>query len=256
MTRVKSFYTFIDFLKDCIVGTRVSYPVRDSLPRDHYKIKLHNPSTIKEIEYEKFDYNIIKPNINPYADALVNEMWPFLRMLWRTRGGYDAEIKYNPEIDLREFGTQFGPGMYTATFKFNIDDKGIWNADFDFKLNQHHRNPDDDHKSREQKREGAFYAQDYSRITSNTAKRARKLAKPIWSVEDGRDDSQYGDMLKEEVYLNKTIDFSFDYHYIGEGNWGDDINYQIAVPDKSLVAIPEKEAMADIPISFNKKVVQ
>ena len=253
MTRVKSFYTFLDFLKDGITGARVSYPVRDSLPRDHYKINLHNPSTIKEIEYEKFDYNIIKPNINPFADALVNEMWPFFRMIWRTRGGYDAEIKFNPEIDLREFGTQFGPGMYTAVFKFNIDDLGIWKADFNFEFNQKIRNPDDDHKSREKEREGAFYAQDYSRITSNTAKRARKLAKPNWSVEDGRDDSQFGDMLKEEVFLNQNFDFSFIYQYIGEGNWGNTADYEIAVPNKSSMAIPEKEVMFAIPISSIKK---
>jgi hypothetical protein len=253
MTRVKSFYTFLDFLKDGITGARVSYPVRDSLPRDHYKINLHNPSTIKEIEYEKFDYNIIKPNINPFADALVNEMWPFFRMIWRTRGGYDAEIKFNPEIDLREFGTQFGPGMYTAVFKFNIDDLGIWKANFNFEFNQKIRNPDDDHKSREKEREGAFYAQDYSRITSNTAKRARKLAKPNWSVEDGRDDSQFGDMLKEEVFLNQNFDFSFIYQYIGEGNWGNTADYEIAVPNKSSMAIPEKEVMFAIPISSIKK---
>jgi radical SAM superfamily enzyme YgiQ (UPF0313 family) len=253
MTRVKSFYTFIDFLKNCVKSGRISYPVRDSLPRDHYKITLHNPSTIKEVEYEKFDYNIIKPNINPFADALVNEMWPLFRMLWKTRGGYDAEIKFNPEIDLREFGTQFGPGMYTAIFKFNIDDSGLWKADFNFKFDQKIRNPDDDHKSREKEREGAFYAQDYSRITSNTAKRARKLAKPNWSVEDGRDDSQFGDMLKEEVFLNQNFDFSFDYQYIGEGNWGNTAAYEIAVPDKSSVTIPEKEVMFAIPISSIKK---
>jgi Radical SAM superfamily/B12 binding domain len=254
MTRVKSFYTFLDLAKGC-TDVPFSYPMRDSLVREHYVIKLNNPSTIKEIEYEKFDYSIIKPNINPFADTLVNEMWPFFRMLWRTRGGYEAEIKFNPDIDLREFGTQFGPGMYSATFKFSISDAGIWNADFDFKLNQNIRNPDEDHKAREKEREGAFYAQDYSRITSNTAKRARKLAKPNWSIDSGRDPSQFGDMLKEEVYLNKTIDFSFDYHYVGQGNWGDAMDYMIAVPDKSSVTIPEKEAMVYIPISINKKVV-
>jgi hypothetical protein len=173
-------------------------------------------------------------------------------MLWRTRGGYDADIKFNPEIDLREFGTQFGPGMYTAIFKFSINDLGIWSANFDFKFNQKIRNPDEDHKSREKEREGAFYAQDYSRITSNTAKRARKLAKPNWSVEAGRDDSQFGDMLKEEEKLNSTLDFSFDYHYTSVGDWGN-ASYAINVPNKTSVEIPEKETMFTIPISSIKK---
>ena len=72
----------------------------------HYKIKLNNPETRRDIEYEQFDYNIIKPNITPFADTLVNEMWPFFRQLWRMRGGYEAEVYFNPEIDLKEFGNQ------------------------------------------------------------------------------------------------------------------------------------------------------
>jgi hypothetical protein len=180
-------------------------------------------------------------------------MWPFFRLLWKTRGGYDAEIKFNPEIDLREFGTQFGPGLYSAVFKFKINGIGVWNADFSFEFEQKVRNPDDDHKSREKEREGAFYAQDYSRITSNTAKRARKLAKPNWSDEVGRDDSQFGDMLKEEVLLNQTMDFSFTYQYTGSGNWGNIADYKIPVPNKSAVVIPEKEVMVAIPISSIKK---
>ncbi len=58
-------------------------------------------------------------------------MWPFFRMLWRTRGGFNAVVKFNPEIDIKEFGWQFGPGMYNATYIFSITDDGKWFADFD-----------------------------------------------------------------------------------------------------------------------------
>jgi hypothetical protein len=230
MTRVKAFHMFLDLAKGC-TAVPFGYPIRDSLAKEHYVIKLDNPKTIKEIEYEKFDYNIIKPNINPFADSLVNEMWPFFRMLWRTRGGYEAEVKFNPDIDLREFGSQYGPGMYTAVFKFKIDDLGQWTADFDFEFNQID-NPYDDRARPPEGRKGPFYAQDYSRMMSNTAARARKLAKPTWSADTGRGDSDFWELLKEEEHLNTTIDFSFKHRYQGTGNWGDQSQYEISVPDK------------------------
>jgi len=68
-------------------------------------------------------------------------------------------------------------------------------------------------------RKGPFYAQDYSRMMSNTAIRARKLAKPSWGI-NGRDDTDFGELLREEEVLNKTIDFSFKYHYVDRGDWG------------------------------------
>lgn len=251
MTRVKTFHMFIDFMKGC-TEQHFDYPIRYSLAKEHYEIKLHRPNLIKEVEYEKFDYNIIKPNINPFADALVNEMWPFFRMLWKTRGGYDAVVKFNPEIDLREFGSQFGPGMYTATFKFSINDAGKWSADFDYEFNQID-NPYDDRPVAEG-RKGPFYAQDYSRMTTNTATRARKLAKPTWSDETGRSDSDFWEMLLEEERLNKTTDFSFKYHYVGTGDWSNISEYVVDVSNKSDVVIPEKETMFTIPITSIKKI--
>ena len=240
MTRVKTFHMFLDFMTGC-TDTPFGYPIRFSLAQEHYEIKLNNPKTIKEIEYEKFDYNIIKPNINPFADHLVNEMWPFFRMLWRTRGGFEAEVMFCPEIDLKEFGSQFGPGMYNANFKFVISDEGVWQADFNYKFDQHVDNPEDFREPPPLGRKGPFFAQDYSRMQSNTAKRARRLAKPTWSDTEGRDGQDFMDLLDEEEYLNKNMDFSFDYHYEGTGNWGEG-NFDIEVPSE-LRVIPEKEAM-------------
>jgi radical SAM superfamily enzyme YgiQ (UPF0313 family) len=246
MTRVKTFHMFIDFMVER-TEKPFGYPIRHSLRKDHYYIRLHNENTIKEVEYEKFDYNIIKIDINPFANSLVNEMWPFFRMMWKTHGGYDAEVKFNPEIDLKEFGDQFGPGMYNAMFKFSINDTGEWNADFDFKFNQHVKDPCDTRDPVEG-RVGPFYAQDYSRLQSNTAKRARRLAKPEWSLDTGRSDIDFMDLLSEEAYLNKHMDFSFEHHYIGTGNWGTE-NFDIAVPNQTTMnSIPEKEAMFSINI--------
>ena len=254
MTRVKTFHMFLDFMTGC-TEVPFGYPIRFSLAKEHYTIKLNNPKTIKEIEYEKFDYNIIKPNINPFADSLVNEMWPFFRMLWKTRGGYEAEVEFNPEIDLREFGSQYGPGMYNAVFKFKITDEGQWTADFKYKFDQID-NPYDDREPPPLGRKGPFFAQDYSRMMSNTAKRARKLAKPTWSDDTGRGDSDFGDLLNEEHVLNNTIDFTFQYRYRGTGNWSNYKDYEVTVADQTAVAIPEKESMYSditIPITSIKK---
>jgi hypothetical protein len=257
MTRVKTFHIFLDLMTGC-TEVPFGYPIRQSLAKDHYKIKLNNPNTINEIEYEQFDYNIIDANINPYADTLVNEMWPFFRMLWKTRGGYEAEILFNPEIDLKEFGSQYGPGMYNAVFKFKISDDGEWTADFKFKLDQID-NPYDDREPPPKGRKGPFFAQDYSRMMSNTAKRARKLAKPTWDAETGRDGTDFGNLLDEEHILNNTIDFSFQYRYRGTGNWGNFKDYEVEVSNKStMTAIPEKENMFSqastvIPITSIKK---
>jgi anaerobic magnesium-protoporphyrin IX monomethyl ester cyclase len=244
MIRIKSFYIFLDLICNCTTEVPLGYPIRYNLRAEHYNIVLDNPNTMKEIEYEQFDYNIIKPNINSYADTLVNEMWPFFRMLWKTRGGYAAEIKFNPTIDQKEFGNQYDPGMFTAIYKFKINDAGEWNADFYFELNQI-PNPYDD---RPEGKKGPFYAQEYSRLQSNTAKRARKLAKPDWDSEYGRSEEEFRELLEEEWRLNKTVDFSFNYHYVGTGNWGDFQNYEIAVPNISKTVIPEKEVMKFIPI--------
>ena len=242
MTRVKTFHMFLDFMTGC-TEIPFGYPIRFSLAKEHYKIKLDNPTTIKEIEYEKFDYEIIKANINPFADTLVNEMWPFFRMLWRTRGGYEAEVLFNPDIDLREFGSQYGPGMYNAVFKFKINDAGEWTADFKYKFDQID-NPYDTREPPPVGRKGPFFAQDYSRMMSNTAKRARKLAKPTWDIETGRDGSDFGELLEEEHILNNTIDFTFQFRYRGKGNWGNFKDYEVKVSNKSnMEAIPEKQDM-------------
>jgi len=227
MHRVKLFHMFLDFMTGC-TDIPFQYPIRFALEREHYKITLDDPDEMNEIAYEDFDYNIIKPNINPFADNLVNEIWPFLRTLWRIRGGFRAEIKFNPDIDLREFGSQFGPGMFNGVYKFRISKEGLWNAAFTYDFKQM-VNPYDDRGDPERKGK-PFYAQDYSRLKSNAAYRARRLAKPDWDIKEGRNDDEFFTLLDEERILNETVDFSFKYTYINTGQWERDSN-EIEVPD-------------------------
>lgn len=242
MIRVKAITMWLDFFNGC-TDVPIGYPVRHNLKREHYKIKLNNPELQKEMFYEKFDYNIIFPiaSNNPFANQLVNEMWPFFRNLWRARGGYEAEVLFNPEIDLKEFGTHFGPGQFWATYKFKIDDEGKWEADFDIKFEQVD-NPLDDRLPPPEGRKGPFFAQDYSRIQANTAKRARRLAKPEWSLDEGRSGQDFADLLEEEKYLNATINFSFHTRWLGSGDWSNWQEYVVDVSNEKRDAIPEKEA--------------
>lgn len=240
MMRVKSFYIFLDMMRG---KTEVpfSYPIRDKLEKEHYKIEFLDENITREINYEKFDYDIIKIDVNPYANTMVNEMWVLFRMLWKTRGGYTAEIYFNPDIDSREFSTTYGPHGLDATFKFKIDHEGNWEADFDIKFEQL-PNPDDKFKHGQEERLGPFLAVDFSRLQSNTAKRARVLAKPTdWSVETGRDDNDFGKLLAEEAELNATTNFSFSYSYKDTGSWANYEDYKINVPNKTDIVIPEKE---------------
>jgi len=246
MTRVKLIHMWLDLFEGC-TDVPIGYPLRESLRQKHYNIKLNNPDVRKEMHYEKFDYNIIPPIAidNPFANQLVNEIWPFLRNLWRARGGYEAEILFNPELDLNEFGNQYGPAQYWATYKFKISDEGVWEADFDIKFEQVD-SPLDDRERPPIGRKGPFYAQDYSRMQSNTVKRARKLAKPEWDTNEGRSGDDFTALLDEEAHLNATIDFSFHCQWQGQGDWSDIDNYRVQVSDSKNTAMPEKEAESGV----------
>jgi len=214
LTRVKSFNIFVDSL---ITEKSFTYPFRPELKKSHYKLSFHDDSIQNEISYENFDYNIITTEINPYADSLVNEIWPILRTLWRARGGYDICIKFNPAIDSAEFGGHFGTGLYTAEYNFQIDKLGKWNADFKIDFVQEYDSIND---TREDYRHGPFFAQEFSRMQGNAAIRARQLAKPKWG-ETGRSHADFDNLLNEEFYLNQITDWNFNWTWKGEGTWND-----------------------------------
>lgn len=218
LSRVKSFAVF---LQNLISNEYIVVPNRPNLKAKHYYIKWNNPHQINEIEYETFDYNIIKADINPFANTLVNEMFVIFRMLWRMRGGYKAKIIFDEKLDLEEFSDKLA-GPYWAEHNFEIDDYGNWSASFKFKYVQPPSlvEDPDPHKPR-----SPFFAQDYSRYSSNAAIRARTLAKPSWGME-GRSHEQFAELVEEEKRLNRTIDFSFKYEWSGSGDWSDYQQYE------------------------------
>lgn len=100
-----------------------------------YNIKYDQNNLVDQIPYEEFDYQIIKPNINKFADSIVNEIWPLLRNLWRALGPYEIDIIFDPEADLREWSDRLACD-YTATHKFSIDTQGNWSAEHYYKFIQ------------------------------------------------------------------------------------------------------------------------
>ena len=211
LNRMKSFFIFVQNL---ITENPINIPQRPNIPMFHYTLEYLDPTLQKEVDYEQFDYEIIKPNISPFADSLVNEMFVLFRMLWRTRGGFHMTVKYDEELDMMEFGGR-NAGPYWATHDFTIDHDGNWTCNATFKFVQPPTViPDDPMLPR-----SPFFAQDYSRETVNAAKRARKLAKPKDWGDEGRDHEQFMALIAEEKMLNETINFTFDYEWSGSGKW-------------------------------------
>lgn len=105
----------------------------------HYSIEYDPENWLDPIPWEKeFDYYIIKDDINPIANHLVNEIWPFLRVFWLAMGPYKFHIEFDPDRDLDEFGymryPRGGEHRFWARYDFEIDANGAWSADFDIKM--------------------------------------------------------------------------------------------------------------------------
>ena len=172
--------------------------IRHNLNKDYKFIPKH--TTLKEIEYENFDFNICKPNLNPFADSLVNEIWPLLRILYKTRGAYSIDITFDSQKDTHEFSRFLGDNL-DATIKFEIDDNGNWKADFDYKYVQ---------------KENAWKYEPYEQKQTNALKRIRILSDkedaPLWPI-----DTETGKNLEKKY--NDTLDFSFEYKFNESGKW-------------------------------------
>ena len=167
-----------------------------------YTLQRKSQGPVNEIEFEKFDFNIIQQNINPMADTLINEIWPLLRILYRALGAYDIHIVFDPIKDKNEFSDRL-VGNYKADYKFSIDENGKYVADFICKFIQG---------------DGAWSYTDFTRAESLAAQRARILANPdgsgqsLWSMDRYR-------TSMEELNNLQSVDFSFDVRYYNLGQW-------------------------------------
>jgi hypothetical protein len=195
LIRVKSFNVFLDTTTNKNNHTLCHRP---STKFDYTFVPKVNQEKIPE--YEVFDFDICKPNISPFADSLVNEIWPLLRLLWRTRGAYSFSLIFDSEKDTIEYGPHASDVNLNANIVFEIDENGEWTAEFDYDYKQ---------------KENTWKYHQVSEIRSNAIKRIEILSGDGHFTKNP--DIETIKSMEEEY--NKNYDFSFDYKYKGTGKW-------------------------------------
>lgn len=131
LVRMKLLNIWLDICHNngCIINTQ-----RREID-SHYtisKVKLINPPD--RLEYDNFDHNVIKTDLGNFADTAMNEIWAFLRVMYRAAGGFDFKLRFDYDEDIVAFGDTFMLDRYDATYDFSINDAGEWTADFNFAL--------------------------------------------------------------------------------------------------------------------------
>lgn len=230
MIRLKLFTIFIEHLD---VPNNVVRPHRPALKKYHYSLRFNNENNIREIDYDHtFNYDIIRARRSKFATTTMNEIWSFLRIMFRTRGGYKLHLIFDPELDEKEFGKR-GSAPLNAVYDFEIDDDGNWKADFKWKFVQgqykdwkdtvwmvgHGREIDISVDTM-----GPIWSlMDFKRENSNSAIRARKLAWKGTPLEtrDPRHawDKEENKQLQKDFLIYRSLDLSFDFEWKGQGKW-------------------------------------
>ena len=230
LIKMKCFSIFTDFLQTDKI---CSLPTRWNLRKKHYKFEFNNPNRLNTLEYdfENVDYQIIKPNLGAFADSLVNEIWPFLRIMWRTRGGYKLNLIFNKELEYEEWGERNAAPL-NANYDFEIDDSGNWTADFWWDYQQDkYDNWDDKYwiengveKMSVDPWSPVWAIMDFTRDNGNAVVRARKLAWMKDPAKKGKDpynafDSEIFKEQQKQFYRFRDTDLSFKYEWQGSGKW-------------------------------------
>jgi radical SAM superfamily enzyme YgiQ (UPF0313 family) len=231
LIRMKCFSIFTDFLnteKPC------SKPTRHNLAKYHYDIEFDTPGVEHDIDYDykDIDYKIIKPSISTFADNLVNEIWPFLHIMWKSYGGYKLNLRFRKDWEYQEWGARNAAPL-DADYIFEIDADGNWSADFRWDYQQDKPKAQWEDKywvTPEQKVlcspdtwDKVWALMDFTRDNSNAAVRSRKLA---WKGTDKKnkdplnahDPYEFAKQGLEYVAI-RELDFSFKYDWKGTGKW-------------------------------------
>ena len=207
LTRSKAFSIF---LQNILLPNNVGYVNRGDLPINHYSIKYAVENLDLPVDYEKFDYNIIQTNISTWADKLVNEIFVLFRLLWMIRGGYELTLKFDKELDVKEFGDG-SAGELTADHYFKIDFEGNWEYKVEMKFEPPTYNQE----------KGIFpwYYHDYSDFDNSAAMRARKLAKSEFGLEKRSEESKNKLINLADRFNNGEINLAFEFNWAGNGKW-------------------------------------
>ena len=121
----------------------------------HYKIDhyISEADAAKKVEYEyDFDYNIIKSDLSPFHNSLMNEVFVLLRMIWRARGAFSIKLNYDTrpnKTDWEEFQYMFfafEDGYcyhYISEVNFSIDKNGNFEIYNTYSYKEFEHNPKD-----------------------------------------------------------------------------------------------------------------
>lgn len=204
--RVLFFNIFLDLTPGKIDGSipLISQPINFSNfdVSKYYKVRFRDKQIFNEINFENCNFNLINDLDHSFKNSLLNEIFPFLRIIWLARGACSIEVNVTPEKLMNEFGNRLACNI-TGNYNFSIDKKGNYQLEIDFNFIQ------DDN---------AWRIHDYSRENSMSARRARMLAIPesngeiMWTKEI-YDKHHY---MVEDL---KNLDFSFNYKKRIVGKW-------------------------------------
>lgn len=165
---------------------------------DFYKIQYINSNT-NNIDYETFDFELIKSNINPLADSFINEIFVVLRLLWKWKGGYQLEFVFDKDTDKSKFGERLSCDL-SGKINFTIDNQGNWNVSMKLDFTQ---NSD-------------WVYHGYEQADSIAAKRARQLSK-----REFKEEFTYEDICQDVKIIEKLKDLNFSFKYDNKhsGKW-------------------------------------
>lgn len=229
------FKLFNIFIENICSEKPIGTPYRPNLKKYHYKLEFHDDTCVKEIDYDTSFYHgvITDDSIKGYfARTLVNEIWAFLRIMFKTRGGFKFHLIFDPELDEQEFGKRLS-SPFKAIYDFEIDSNGKWRADFKFEYDQPKYNEwkDNVFQIGHSDQVGIhvdtvspiWSLMDFSKDLSNSALRARKLAWKGTPLEN-KDPTNASDPIEKKkleryFLIYRHLDFSFKYEYKGEGTW-------------------------------------
>jgi len=109
---------------------------------DHFTVKFDSDYLVEELEYENFNFNIIETGQGEFADSFMNEVFNLLRMLWRAKGGYEINIKFNKDLDHKDFIFAIVPDTmeYEADIWFKIDDEGNYQVKNNYYFKNNYKN--------------------------------------------------------------------------------------------------------------------
>lgn len=201
---------FSIWLQQINLPFNVGYVNRFDLPKYHYTIKYDDEESFYNIEYDNFEYEVLDTGLSSWGNKLVNEVFVMFRMLWKIRGGFHMTLKFDKELDLKEFG-EANAGEFTAFYDFTISKEGKWKC----KLSSDWDPPYLD----EENNIWPWYYHDYSDYETNAAMRARKLARSEFGMGKRTLESklEWQDLAHQFNHGAKDLRYNFEWE--GEGEW-------------------------------------